>query len=139
MKKVMVFGTFDILHPGHLDFFRQAKQDGDYLLAVVAHDRTVQQVKKHRPLNNQAVRVQKVAAQSLVDQVIAGQADSDRLAVVLKYNPAVIYLGYDQRHFVPELLRWIKENNLKIIVKRAKPYRPEQYKSSKLRSLGKTI
>ena len=46
MKKVIVFGTFDILHQGHLDFFRQAKQYGDYLIVAVAHD---ENVKKSRP------------------------------------------------------------------------------------------
>ena len=34
MAKVMVFGTFDGVHPGHENFFEQAKQHGDYLIAV---------------------------------------------------------------------------------------------------------
>jgi len=35
MKKVMCFGAFDGLHPGHLDFFRQAKRYGDFLIVSV--------------------------------------------------------------------------------------------------------
>ncbi|MBI2582387.1 adenylyltransferase/cytidyltransferase family protein, partial [Candidatus Woesearchaeota archaeon] len=31
MKKVMCFGTFDLLHLGHLNYFQQAKKYGDYL------------------------------------------------------------------------------------------------------------
>ena len=45
MTKVMVFGTFDYLHEGHKDFFRQAKQYGDELVVVVARDETVKQIK----------------------------------------------------------------------------------------------
>ena len=46
MKKVMVFGTFDGLHEGHLDFFRQAREYGDYLIVAVARDVNVKKIKK---------------------------------------------------------------------------------------------
>jgi len=38
-KKVMVFGTFDIFHPGHRSFLNQAKKYGNYLIVVVARDK----------------------------------------------------------------------------------------------------
>ncbi|HLC71304.1 MAG TPA: adenylyltransferase/cytidyltransferase family protein, partial [Candidatus Nanoarchaeia archaeon] len=38
MKTVMCFGTFDILHPGHLHYLQQAKKYGDYLMVVIARD-----------------------------------------------------------------------------------------------------
>ena len=47
--KVMVFGTFDGLHPGHLSYFKQARKYGDYLIAIVALDENVLQFKGHRP------------------------------------------------------------------------------------------
>jgi len=128
----MVFGTFDILHPGHLSFFRQAKQYGDYLIIVVAHDQTVKQVKGRWPLNNQLARIEKIFRRQIVDQIIAGQP-GNKFAVILEHQPAVICLGYDQQYFVPELLSWIKKNNMKIIIKRAQPYQPAKYKSSRLR------
>ena len=34
----MVFGTFDILHPGHLDFFKQAREYGDEVVCVIARN-----------------------------------------------------------------------------------------------------
>jgi len=40
MKKVMAAGTFDLLHPGHIDFLKQAKKEGDYLIIVIATDET---------------------------------------------------------------------------------------------------
>ena len=35
MKRVICFGTFDHLHPGHLNYFQQAKELGDYLIVVI--------------------------------------------------------------------------------------------------------
>ena len=41
MKKVMVFGTFDIIHPGHIHLLKEAKEYGDFLIAVIGRDATV--------------------------------------------------------------------------------------------------
>jgi len=47
----MVFGTFDVFHKGHESFLRQAYCYGDFLVAVVARDKTVAKIKKHRTKN----------------------------------------------------------------------------------------
>jgi len=57
MKKTLVFGTFDILHPGHEYFLKEAKRHGDQLVVVVARDLTVKQVKKLMPDNNELERL----------------------------------------------------------------------------------
>jgi len=46
MKKVICFGTFDLLHLGHLNYFQQAKKQGDYLIVVIATDKTKQTQRK---------------------------------------------------------------------------------------------
>ena len=45
MKVVMVFGAFDGFHPGHLDFFKQARAYGDILVVSVGTDRNVEKIK----------------------------------------------------------------------------------------------
>ena len=45
-KKIMVFGTFDILYEGHISILEQVKMTGDYLLVVFAREKTVKEVKK---------------------------------------------------------------------------------------------
>jgi len=45
MKTVMTFGTFDIVHPGHIHFLQQAKTYGDRLITIVARDMNVQKFK----------------------------------------------------------------------------------------------
>ena len=50
--KIMVFGTFDGLHKGHLDFFRQAKNfiKNSYLIVSIARDKNVKKIKGDMPL-----------------------------------------------------------------------------------------
>ena len=48
----MVFGAFDGLHPGHLDFFRQAKEYGDTLVVSVGTDKNVEKIKGKKPQNS---------------------------------------------------------------------------------------
>ncbi|MBR9691787.1 adenylyltransferase/cytidyltransferase family protein [Candidatus Woesearchaeota archaeon] len=118
MKSVMVFGTFDILHKGHLSLFSQAKRYGDYLIAVVARDKTVEKVKGRKPRNNEKKRLKEVS--KYADKAILGYI-YDKQKIVKKYKPNVICLGYDQKDFI---------DGLKF--KRLKAYKPHKYKSSKL-------
>ncbi len=54
MKKIVVNGTFDILHPGHLALLNYAKSLGDFLIVAIDTDERVQQLKgPSRPINNQ--------------------------------------------------------------------------------------
>lgn len=130
MKKVMVFGTFNVIHPGHLNLFRQAKEYGDKLIVVLAKNETVQEIKRYSPID-EIRRRQQLLELKMVDEVVYGELD-DKLKVVKSIQPDVICLGYDQVHFVQELEAYLSENNLDIPIIRLKPYRAEMYKSSKL-------
>ena len=121
----MVFGTFDGVHPGHLDFFRQALEHGDTLVVVVARDATVQQVKGRPPRRSERVRQAAVAVLPMVRKAVLGDPQ-DRMKVIAEYQPAVVCLGYDQQAFVDQLYQTFP--HLKII--RLKSYQPERYKSS---------
>jgi cytidyltransferase-like protein len=124
-KKVMVFGTFDILHKGHLSLFKQAKKYGDYLIAVVGRDNTVKKIKGRNPRNNEKERLKKVAEQKIVDKAVLGMK-RDMYGNIKKLKPDIICLGYDQAAFADGLRKF------KIRVVRLKPYKPHKYKSSKM-------
>lgn len=132
MEKVMVFGAFDILHPGHVNFFEQAKKFGDHLTVVVARDTTINQVKKHTPQNSQDNRLSAIQSQPSVDQAVLGYED-DKYRIIREIEPDVICLGYDQVAFTELLEDKIKEFGLRTRVVRLDPFFPEKYKSSKLR------
>jgi FAD synthetase len=123
MKTVLVFGTFDILHKGHLSYFNQARKYGDYLIAIVARDKTVLKIKGKLPRDNELKRLKKV--QKEVDKAVLGFI-YDKYKVIKKFKPDVICLGYDQ------IVDLEKLKKFKIHIKRLKACEPHKYKSSKL-------
>ncbi|MEK6884512.1 MAG: adenylyltransferase/cytidyltransferase family protein [Nanoarchaeota archaeon] len=136
MIKVLVFGTFDGLHEGHLDFFRQAKEYGDHLMAVVGRDSTVLSIKNKLPKQDENERLSKVQACGLVDYARLGNEGISKYEVIRELKPDVICLGYDQVlgydkvYFTDVLKKKIKGMGLKIKIKRLKPYKPDQFHSS---------
>lgn len=99
----MVFGAFDGLHPGHLDFFRQAKRHGDFLIVSVGTDKNVVKIKGKPPLFGEKERLKLVENCRLVDAAVLGAA-KNFYSHIKKYAPDVICLGYDQ---------WAKESEVK--------------------------
>lgn len=131
-KLVMAFGTFDYLHAGHENFLKQAKQQGDFLLVVLARDNTVQSVKGQAPLHNENQRLKNLKKTGWANQVILGN-HTNKHQVILKYKPAVIALGYDQFVFTQTLQKTLIENNLNSEIVRLEAYFPQVYKSSLLK------
>jgi cytidyltransferase-like protein len=126
----MVFGTFDLLHPGHVFFLEQAKKLGTMLVAVIARDETVERVKGRLPEHDAAQRQRNLIKLGIAHKVILGNL-GDKLAVVREEKPQVIALGYDQNSIVENLAQKVG-SDIKIV--RLAALRPERYKSSKLRN-----
>ena len=133
LKKVMVFGTFDILHPGHLNFFKQALSYGNYLIVVVARDKTVLEIKNKKPRYSERQRLNQVKLTGLADKVILGET-RDKYALIKKIKSDIICLGYDQMYFTDKLNDQLKEFKLKTKIIRLKPFKQFKYKTSILRN-----
>ena len=133
MKKVMVFGAFDGLHPGHLDFFRQAKRHGDFLIVSVGTDRNVAKIKGKRPLFGEDERLALVKSLRVVDRAVLG-AQKDFYKEIKKYKPDVICLGYDQWARQQEVEKELSNVGLgETEVVRLAPYKAEKSKSTQLK------
>lgn len=130
MKKVIVFGTFDIVHPGHLHLLKSAKEYGDYLVVVIARDDTVCMVKHKAPKNTETVRLKQIEELNIADKVRLGCLD-DKYSVLREEMPDIIALGYDQTVFVENLEKSVPPNTT---IVRIGPFKPEIYKSSLLSS-----
>ena len=132
MNKVLVFGTFDNLHEGHQNLFKQAKLLGDELYVVVARDNTVREVKNKQTRHSQEERLQKVQNHPLVIKAILGTNKQNKAEIILDIKPDIICLGYDQTHFIDQLHELIQKQQLNIPIHKLKPYKESIYKSSLL-------
>ena len=120
---VMVFGTFDRLHPGHEYFLDEASKHGS-LKVVVARDENVMKIKGHLPVENEKKRAKEIKKGFPDAKVIPGDP-KDFLGPVRKFKPDVIFLGYDQK-----LPPGLKRKDLKCRIKRARSYMQHRFKSS---------
>lgn len=128
--KVLTFGTFDHLHPGHLAYLNDAAKEGD-LFIIVARDQNVEHIKGRAPDHTEQQRV-KALQNALPDaQVLLGDT-GDYLKPVREIAPDLIVMGYDQK-----LPPGVSETDLSCPVQRAQSHNPEEYKSSKMRENSK--
>lgn len=130
-RRVIVFGTFDGLHKGHLNFLRQAKKLGNFLIVVVARDKYVEKSKGKLPRRTELQRTTSVRNSGLADKVLIGSRTHNFYRTIRTYKPDIIALGYDQKPTIPALkkdLRRRRITGLKVV--RLKPYRPKEFKSS---------
>ncbi|MFA6257337.1 MAG: adenylyltransferase/cytidyltransferase family protein [Candidatus Paceibacterota bacterium] len=133
-KTIMVFGTFDGLHLGHLNFFKQAKAlaPKGFLIVSIARDKNVFKIKGQWPILKERQRVALVRQSGLPGRVVLGGLRS-HLPHILKERPDIIALGYDQRDYVKNLKKDLKEKRLLVKVVRLKPYKEKIYKNAILK------
>ncbi len=131
-RAVMAFGTFDYFHAGHVDCLRQAKALGDSLIVVIARDETVKKVKGQAPSFNEKKRLRDVANCPYVDKAVLGSTE-DKYAVIKKYHPNILALGYDQYAFTYGLTQFFIKEKLNIEIERLKAFEPQTFKSSLIR------
>ncbi len=130
-QRIMVFGTFDILHKGHLNFFKQARKlaKDPFLIVSVARDFNVKKIKNKKPLFNEIERLNFVKATKVVDKAVLGGVRT-YIPHILKQKPSIIALGYDQKAYADSLKKILMKKGLRVKIKRLKPYKPTVYKSS---------
>ena len=130
----MTFGTFDMLHEGHKNFLKQAKEKGDKLIVVVARNSNVLSSKGEKPFFDLKKRIEGVKELNIADLVIEGRK-KDIYKVIWELQPDIICLGYDQEGKGIE--EEIKRKKLNIQVIRLKPYKEYKYKSSLFKNMKK--
>ena len=96
--KTVVFtnGVFDILHPGHVRYLRDARALGDVLIVGVNSDRSVKALNKapSRPINPEGERVEVLAALASVDGVVVFDEDTPH-QIISALQPDVLVKGAD--------------------------------------------
>jgi len=88
-------GSFDLLHPGHLEMIYQASQVADKLILLLNTDASIQAYKsENRPINPLEVRLQQIAALEMVD-FVSWFADTDPRGILEKIRPNIHVNGGD--------------------------------------------
>jgi len=132
-KKVMVAGSFDIIHPGHLFLLNKAKEMGD-VVVVVARDSTVERLKGRRPVIPEEQRLKVVKSLKPVSEALLGR-EGDILKIVEEVRPDIILLGPDQNFNEEWIKSELKTRGVNVEVLRLK----EKYSESKYCSSSQII
>jgi len=110
MTTVIVNGTFDILHPGHITMLNTARSLGDYLIVCIDTDRRVRELKgDKRPINDQNFR--RVMLQNLkaVDIVEFFDSQDDLIRLIKLYKPDIMVKGSDWKGKSVVAEQYVKE------------------------------
>ncbi|TAL20672.1 FAD synthase [Patescibacteria group bacterium] len=94
--RVVAFGVFDLLHPGHLRFLEQARKLGTELVVVVTRDARARREKGRAPVLSEMERLSMVRALKCVDRAILGDKPGVNL-ILRRLKPEMIALGHDQQ------------------------------------------
>lgn len=118
MKKVLVSGTYDVLHAGHVQFFKEARALGDYLIVTFCSDANLMLYKgRHScmPDDNKKVLLESIR---YIDKVYQGTDDGgifDFVEAFDREKPDTLAVTTDDR-YVQEKEQFCKENGANLVV-----------------------
>ena len=120
MKRVITYGTFDLLHYGHINLLKRAKEYGDYLIVAVQDEDFILKTKPNaKILYTTEQRKELVGALRVVDEVV-GYTDVDAIVKMIDFD--VFAIGEDQNHEgFQKAVEWCKEKGKKIVRMRRTP------------------
>lgn len=95
MKRVITYGTFDLLHYGHINLLRRAKQQGDYLIVAVSTDEFNWNEKQKKCYFTYEERKNLVEAVRYVDLVIPENSWEQKLTDIEEYHVDTFVIGDD--------------------------------------------
>ena len=94
MKKVITYGTFDLLHYGHINLLKRAKALGDYLIVALSSDK-FNAIKGKRSFFNFEERKTILESIKYVDEVIMEDTWEQKITDIKKYNIDIFVIGND--------------------------------------------
>lgn len=95
MTKVITYGTYDLLHQGHVNLLRRAKELGDYLIVGVTNDSFDRERGKLSVRNNVLERVEAVKATGLADEIIIENYFGQKIDDIQRYDVDIFAIGSD--------------------------------------------
>lgn len=94
MKRILTYGTFDLLHYGHIRLLKRAKALGDYLIVALSTDE-FNEIKHKKAYHNYETRKKMLEAIRYVDLVIPEETWEQKILDVKKYEVDTVVMGSD--------------------------------------------
>ena len=94
-KRVFVGGTFDLIHPGHVEFLKEAAKYGRVYVSV-SRNKNAERIKKRPIVNDESERLEVIRSIRYVYDAFLGD-EEDFLKSVMRVRPDIIFLGPDQK------------------------------------------
>ena len=119
-KIVYTGGTFDLFHPGHVNFLKNCKKIGDFVIVSLNTDEFIERYKNSKPIISYEGRKKMLESCKFVDKVIPNSEGEDSKPTILSVNPDFVVIGsdwakkdyYGQMNFTQE---WLDENNILLV------------------------
>lgn len=96
MKRILTYGTFDLLHYGHIRLLRRARAMGDYLIVALSTDE-FNQIKGKKAYHSYEKRKMMLEAIRYVDLVIPEEQWDQKADDIRKYQVDIVVMGSDWR------------------------------------------
>src|SRR5690625_751052 len=96
MRKVITYGTFDLIHPGHINILRRAREMGDYLIVGLSTD-DFNEIKNKKAFHNYETRKYIVSAIRYVNQIIPEENWEQKVHDIIEYEIDLLVMGDDWR------------------------------------------
>ena len=95
MKKVITYGTFDLLHHGHINLLKRAKELGDYLIVGVTGEAYDKRRGKLNVQRSTIERIEDVRSTGLADEIIIEEYEGQKIDDIQKYGIDIFAIGSD--------------------------------------------
>ena len=95
MKKVITYGTYDLLHEGHIRLLKRAKKLGDYLIVGVTSDLFDKNRGKMNVRQSLSERIIAIKETGLADQIIVEEYEGQKISDIIDLNIDIFTVGSD--------------------------------------------
>jgi glycerol-3-phosphate cytidylyltransferase len=90
--------TFDLLHAGHVQMLREAKEQCDYLICALQVDPSVDRPEKNKPIQTLVERYIQLSAVKYVDEIITYQTEQDLEDILNMFHIDIRIIGEEYKH-----------------------------------------
>ena len=97
MKTGIITGNFDVLHPGYIKMFKEAKSNCDHVIVLLHKDPSVERPSKIKPILSVCERVEMLNSIKYIDEIIEYDLEMDLERLIISICPDIRFLGDDYR------------------------------------------